>query len=72
VVASVTIFPPTARAAWWRAGTLSTYLEFFINPEIAGFLRERADFSMDQIDEEKSCASPCQKFNPSGFTSTRS
>ena len=45
-------------------GTLSTYLEFFINPEIAEvFCANEPTFSMDQIDEGKIvCIAMPQKF----------
>jgi hypothetical protein len=45
-------------------GTLSTYLEFFINPEIAEvFCANEPTFSMDQIDEAKIvCIAMPQKF----------
>ena len=54
-------------------GTLSTYLEFFINPEIAEvFCANEPTFSMDQIDGGKVvCIASPKSSRPSGLTSIR-
>jgi type IV secretory pathway TraG/TraD family ATPase VirD4 len=55
-------------------GTLSTYLEFFINPEFAEvFCANEPTFSMDQIDAGKVvCIAMPQKFQSERLTSTPS
>jgi type IV secretory pathway TraG/TraD family ATPase VirD4 len=54
-------------------GTLSTYLEFFVNPEIAEvFCANEPTFAMDQIDAGKIvCIAMPKSSKPSAFTSIR-